>query len=293
MVINNVIDPYEKQYMDILFNIMAKGYKQYNERTKVSTLRVPHAVITVDLEKEFPILKSKKVGWKTCLKEILWIMQSQSNNINDLDAHIWDEWADETGSIGKAYGFQVAKPVTMNGVTYKSQVDYVLSTLAKDSSDRRCVINLWDVDDLPNMNLVPCCFSSIWTIVDGKLNCMLNQRSADYLVGVPFNTTQYALLTILFARHLGLKPGRLTHCMADAHVYCYKSHIDGGNQMLANFNNYYYHMGSPDSVVSKIINSRHYIEFTSENTDFFEFKVEDIALKDYESFGTIKFDVAI
>ena len=189
---------YEAQYMEIARTVMERGYLQMNQRTGVGTYRIPHAVITVDLEEEFPILKSKFVTWKSALQEILWIMQKQSNDINKLGNHIWDAWADETGSIGAAYGYQVAKPVTENGITYDNQVDYVLRRLANDSSDRRAVINLWDVDDIQDMALTPCCYSSVWNIIDGKLNCMLVQRSADFLVGVPFNTTQYAILTHLF-----------------------------------------------------------------------------------------------
>ena len=164
-------------------------------------------------------------------------MQKQSNNIHELGNNIWNSWADESGSIGKAYGYQVSKPITVDGKTYKSQVHYVLERLSNDSSDRRAVIDLWNVDDLGEMNLSPCCYSSIWTITDGKLNCMLVQRSADFLVGVPFNTTQYAILTHLFARHLNVEPGQLTHVMADAHIYCYDSHLNGAIKMVNNYRN--------------------------------------------------------
>ena len=227
---------YEKQYIDIIRNTYYHGVRQLNRRTGVVTFCIPNATITVDLQKEFPILKSKFVAWKTAIREILWIMQKQSNNINDLQGHIWDSWADETGSIGKAYGYQVAKPVTINGKTYDSQVHYVLETLREDPSSRRAVINLWDVNDLGEMNLTPCCYSSIWSILNGKLNCTLVQRSCDLLVGVPFNTTQYAALTILFARDLGVEPGQLFHSMTNCHIYYYDSHIEGLNKMYDNYN---------------------------------------------------------
>ena len=214
---------YEEQYCTILKNIMENGSEEINERTAVKTKRLPNQIIKVDLQKEFPILRSRQVFWKSAIEEILWIMQKQSNNIHDLHSHIWDKWASEDGSIGKSYGYQVAKPVNtvQNGefVRYSDQVHYVLETLKKDSSDRRCVINLWDCEELANMNLNPCCFSSVWNLDGGKLNCLLTQRSGDYPVGVVFNTTQYAALTYLFAAHLGVEPGSLLHVIADAHVY--------------------------------------------------------------------------
>jgi len=308
--------PYEEQYMSIAQEIMETGFRQLNQRTGIETIRVPHAIIEVDLEKEpVPILKCKNVFWKTALKEILWIMQKQSNNINDLKAHIWDDWADENGSIGKSYGYQVAKNVTIGGKTYESQVHYVLEKLASDSSDRRCVIDLWNVDDLNDMNLCPCCYSSIWTIVDGKLNCMLVQRSSDYLVGVPFNTTQYALLTHLFARHIGVEPGILTHCMADAHIYCYKSHLDNYADMLYNYrlirmtnkidNDIYedicstYDTLENDAGVVKIVRaltlSRNQPKLTwnTDETDFFKINVDDIHIEGYKYMEKMEFDVAV
>lgn len=304
--VEHVNDSYEKQYIDILKQIKIHGYRQLNKRTGVETLRIPHAVISVDLDEEFPILRCKQVFWKTALKEILWIMQAQSNNIHDLDAHIWDEWADPDGSIGKAYGYQVAKPITADGVTYQSQVHYVLERLAADPSDRRAVIDLWNADDLGEMNLVPCCYTSHWTIVDGKLNCLLTQRSCDFLVGVPFNTTQYAMLTCLFARHLGVQPGRLTHMMSDVHVYCYDSHLEGMETMLENFNRWYDGGKLSDSfmeVLSKESETfRSVMEvdqcfpkltFKTDETDFFSITANDCVLEDYKHMGNIKFDVAV
>ena len=300
------IKPYEYQYIDILKHIQSNGTYCLNKRTNVNTIRIPHAILTVDLEKEFPILKCKKVGWKTAIKEILWIMQKQSNNINDLDAKIWDSWADESGSIGKAYGYQVAKPVIINNIEYTSQVDYVLSTLANDSSNRRCVIDLWNVDDLNDMNLTPCCYSSIWTVVDNKLNCMLIQRSADFLVGVPFNTTQYAVLTHLFARHLGIGVGQLTHVMADCHIYDYETHINGAKKMISNFekinslknisSNFYKDIieSNNDAAHSLyIMKSEPKIKFSTEETDFFKISPSSILIDDYLSMKSINFEVAV
>lgn len=307
---------YEEQYINIAQKIMEEGFLQLNKRTGVATKRIPHAIIQVDLQKEpVPILKCKNVFWKTALKEILWIMQQQSNNIHDLNAHIWDEWADADGSIGKSYGYQVGKMVsTRDNKNYTDQVHYVLSRLKEDPSDRRCVIDLWNVDDLKDMNLCPCCYSSIWDIVDGKLNCMLVQRSSDYLVGVPFNTTQYALLTHLFARHLGVEVGTLTHCMADAHIYQYDSHVNNFVDMHYNwkilslvhemdaevyqdFNEMYDDLEAYANYVKfaralKIADEVPKLTFNTDETDFFKINVDDIQITNYSYMQKMKFDVA-
>lgn len=236
------ISNYERQYMNILSDIYYNGYSDgVNERTKQETKRLPGRVIQVDLEKEFPILKSKMVGWKTALKEILWIWQCQSNNIHDLDAHIWDEWADHNGSIGAAYGAQVRKPVCIytdpvhktpeSFRAYKNQCEYVLEYLREFPNGRWGNVTLWNVNDLAMMNLVPCCHTVTWNLDGGRLNCVLDQRSGDMPKGVPFNTTQYAMLTILFARDLGVKPGLFTHVIADAHIY--DNQMEGVNEQLA------------------------------------------------------------
>lgn len=290
---------YEDQYYHILKEIKEKGFRQKNERTGYDTLRIPHAIIQVDLQREFPILKCKKVLWKSALHEILWIMQKQSNNIKDLKPHIWDEWADENGSIGKAYGYQIGrKVVTPEGEKYKSQVHYVLGRLSKNSSDRRCVLDTWSVGDMRSMNLVPCVYTSMWTVIDNKLNCMIGQRSADFLVGVPFNTTQYAILTHLFARHLGVEVGQLTHVMSDCHVYCCKSHMDGMDTMLNRLKHLYgYGIPDPDDSVDmraiEIGDKVPMFYVDSDNTNFFKVNPDDCEVENYHHFPHIPFEVVV
>lgn len=236
------ISNYERQYMDILKEIYEHGYSDgVNERTGYATKRLPNAVIKIDLGKEFPILKSKKVQAKTALKEILWIWQCQSNNIHDLDAHIWDEWADHNGSIGAAYGAQVRKPVCIytdpvhktpeSFRAYKNQCEYIIEYLREFPNGRWGNATLWNVDDLSKMNLVPCCHTVTWNLDGGRLNCLLDQRSGDFPKGVPFNTTQYAMLTYLFARDLGVEPGSLLHVISDAHIYA--NQMEGVEEQLA------------------------------------------------------------
>lgn len=276
------VSNYEKQYMNTLMTALEHGTEDLNKRTGVVTYRLPAAQFSVDLQKEVPILKSKKVFWKSAVEEILWIMQKQSNNTKDLRPKIWDQWADEDGSINKSYGYQVAKSVTISGKTYKSQVHYVLETLEADPSSRRCVIDLWNVEDLNEMNLTPCCYSSVWNVIDGKLNCMLVQRSADMPVGVPFDTVQYAVLTHLFARHLGVEPGLLTHCMADTHIY--KNQVEGVEKMIENYSMlmaYSETIKKPKIVIKESVKS------------FWDVTIDDIDIVDYEPKQKIDFEVAV
>jgi thymidylate synthase len=275
---------YEEQYLSILKDIYENGYKEENKRTGIVTRRIPHAVISVDLAEEFPILKSKSVNWKTAAKEILWIMQKGSNNINDLDAHIWDAWADADGSIGKSYGYQIKK---------FDQVHRMLDALAKDPSDRRQVMTLWNEADKAEMNLVPCCHTTTWTVVNGKLNCLLDQRSSDFPLGVPFNTTQYAILTHMFAAHLRLEPGHLLHVMADAHIY--ENQIEGVETQLARYDLMLHPEKEADSMWSATIRDVIAAEpkLVCPPIAFDYIKVEDLVLTDYLNLGPIKFEVAV
>ena len=224
------ISNYEKQYMSILKNIYENGFSDgVNERTGVATKRLPGVVMTIDVGKEFPILHSKKVAGKTAQREIEWIWKDMSNNINDLKAHIWDQWADKNGSIGKSYGNQINQPVCIytdplnrcpeNFRAYENQRDFVRYYLKEFPNGRQCTTTIWNPSQLAQMNLVPCVHTCMWNLDGGRLNLVLCQRSGDFPVGVPFNTTQYAELMYMFAYELGVEPGILTHVIADAHIY--------------------------------------------------------------------------
>lgn len=192
----------DTQYLDIVANILDHGYYS-NNRTGIPTYKLPHQIMQFNLEKEFPILTTKFVAFKTSVKEILWIWQMQSNDVRELqkmNCHVWDEWMRPDGTIGKAYGYQIRK--------YK-QVDKLLHQLQTDNQDRRMIVNLWNIEDLDDMALQPCAFQTLWDVTDGRLNCMLVQRSGDMGLGVPFNMTQYAVLIHLIAQSAGLKPGLL------------------------------------------------------------------------------------
>lgn len=268
---------YEHQYISNLNNIRTNGVKEFNQRTGINTYRLPSTQIIVDLNKEFPILLSKKVFWKSAAKEILWIMQKQSNITAELGSKIWDKWTSEDGTIGKSYGYQVGQPTR----GYANQVEYVLETLKKDPSNRQCVINMWNVSELDEMNLVPCCYSSVWSIIDGKLNCMLVQRSSDYPVGVPFDTTQYAILTHLFARHLGVRPGLLTHVMADSHIY--ENQLPGVEQQFAQCRELQT-IATPEPDL-----------WFKENapTNFWDVTIDDFDVINYQPMPAISYEVAV
>lgn len=215
---------FEDQYFDLLDKILKEGTVcisgRQSEGQKVTrTKRIWGHQFEIDLGKEFPLLYSKHVAVKSAIREILWIMKKQSNNINDLIPHIWDKWADEDGSIRDTYGMRIRQPFNHPLGHYPSQVHGVLGILDKDPSTRHAVIDMWKSDTLDNNNCIPCCYTSHYTIMDGKLNIAVMQRSADSIIGLPFNIAQYAFLARAFARHLGVAPGKYVHVITDAHIY--------------------------------------------------------------------------
>ncbi|MBR3560724.1 MAG: thymidylate synthase [Oscillospiraceae bacterium] len=171
-----------------------------------------------DLQKEFPILTLRRTYWKSAVDELLWIWQKKSNNVHDLSSHIWDAWADENGSIGKAYGYQL-------GVKhhYKEgdmdQVDRVLYDLKHNPASRRILTNIYNFADLSEMALYPCAYSMTFNVSGDTLNAILNQRSQDMLAANNWNVVQYAVLLHMFAQVSGLKAGELVHVIADCHIY--------------------------------------------------------------------------
>lgn len=171
-----------------------------------------------DLREEFPILTVRRQYLKSAIDELLWIWQKKSNHIADLGSHVWDSWADEQGSIGKAYGYQL-------GVKYDfpegrmDQVDWVLHTLKNNPASRRMVTNIFNHHDLKDMNLQPCAYSMTFNVSGNVLNGILNQRSQDMLTANGWNVMQYAALLMMFAQVSGLVAGELVHVIADAHIY--------------------------------------------------------------------------
>ena len=171
-----------------------------------------------DLQREFPILTLRRTYWKSAVDELLWIWQKKSNNVHDLSSHIWDAWADESGSIGKAYGYQLGvKHQYKEGMF--DQVDRVLYDLKHDPASRRILTNLYNFADLHEMALYPCAYSMTFNVSGDTLNAILNQRSQDMLAANNWNVVQYAVLVHMMAQVSGLQAGELVHVIADAHIY--------------------------------------------------------------------------
>ena len=184
-----------------------------------------------DLSEEFPILTIRRTFWKSAIDELLWIWQAKSNNVNELRTRVWDAWADENGSIGKAYGYQL-------GVKhhYKEgdmdQVDRVLWDLKHNPASRRIITNIYNHADLSEMALYPCAYSMTFNVTGDRLNAILNQRSQDMLAANNWNVVQYSVLTCMMAQVSGLKPGEFVHVIADAHIY--DRHIPMIEEIIAN-----------------------------------------------------------
>ena len=214
VLIENVKDILANGYWDTELEVRPK----WEDGTPAHTVKKFGIVNRYDLSKEFPIITLRRTFLKTAVKELLWIWQQKSNNINDLDAHIWDSWADENGSIGKAYGYQL-------GVKHKypegefDQVDRVLFDLKNNPASRRIITNIYNHHDLSEMGLYPCAYSMTFNVTGNKLNAVLNQRSQDMLAANNWNVCQYAVLVHMMAQVSGLEAGELVHVIADAHIY--------------------------------------------------------------------------
>ena len=190
----------------------------WDDGTPAHTVKKFGIVNRYDLKKEFPILTIRRTFFKTCIDELLWIWQKKSNNINDLNGHIWDQWADETGSIGKAYGYQLGLKHQYAEGEF-DQVDRVIYDLTHNPASRRIMTNLYNFQDLHEMALYPCAYSMTFNVSGNTLNAILNQRSQDMLAANNWNVVQYAVLVHMMARVAGLEAGELVHVIADAHIY--------------------------------------------------------------------------
>ncbi len=227
-----------------------------------------------DLSKEFPILTLRRTAFKSAVDELLWIWQKKSNNVHDLNSHIWDSWADETGSIGKAYGYQLGVKHDYKEGKF-DQVDRVLFDLKNNPHSRRIMTNIYTFADLNEMNLYPCAYSMTFNVSGNVLNGILNQRSNDVAVANNWNVVQYAVLLHMLAQVSGLKVGELVHVIADAHIY--DRHIPVVKKMLENSQ-----FEAPKFVMNPDIKN------------FYDFTVDDFKLENYE-FNKLeeKFEVAI
>ena len=268
-------------YADDLFinmcsDIIENGFSTEGERVRPKwedgtfayTIKKFGVVNRYDLSKEFPALTLRRTAFKSAVDEILWIWQKKSNNVHELKSHIWDSWADEDGSIGKAYGYQL-------GVKHQykegkmDQVDRVLFDLKNNPYSRRIMTNLYVHQDLHEMNLYPCAYSMTFNVTGDKLNAILNQRSQDILTANNWNVVQYAVLLHMIAQVSGLKAGELVHVIADAHIY--DKHIP---------------------LVKELITREKYpapvFHINEDIKNFYDFTVDDVWLENYVTGPQIK-----
>lgn len=271
----------DKVFIDMCNDIIDNGYSTEGEKVRPKwedgsyayTIKKFGVVNRYDLSREFPIMTLRRTAFKSCIDEILWIWQKKSNNIKDLNSHIWDEWADENGSIGKAYGYQL-------GVRHQykegmmDQVDRVLYDLKNNPYSRRIMTNIYVHQDLHEMNLYPCAYSMTFNVTGNKLNAILNQRSNDILTANNWNVVQYAVLVHMIAQVSGFEAGELVHVIADAHIY--DRHIP---------------------LVKELIKRQTYdapvFRMNPDVKDFYEFTVDDFELEDYKYGPQIKIPVAV
>ena len=229
-----------------------------------------------DLRKEFPACTIRKTALKSCMDEMLWIYQKKSNNIKDLHSHIWDQWADEDGSIGTVYGYQVAEKFMLNGKE-TDQMDNVLNQLKNKPYSRRIMTNLYQFHNLDKGHLDPCCYSMTYNVTcengDLVLNAILNQRSQDMLAANNWNTAQYAILLMMVAQSVNMIPGELVHVIADAHIY--DRHVP---------------------IIKELLNREEYpapkVSLNPEVKDFYKFTTDDLIVEDYKFGEQVKFPVA-
>lgn len=274
-------------YADTLFKNMCRDILENGTSTEGEKVR-PHwedgssaytikrfgVVNRYDLRKEFPALTLRKTALKSCMDEILWIYQRKSANIHDLNSHVWDEWADETGSIGKAYGYQIGvKSQYKEGMM--DQMDRVLYDLKNNPFSRRIITNTYVHEDLSEMHLYPCAYSTTWNVTEEKgsdklvLNMVLNQRSQDVLAANNWNVCQYAILLMMVAQVCDMVPGELLHVIADAHIY--DRHVDAIRELI----------GREEYPAPKV-------HLNPEVKDFYQFTTADLLVENYQAGPQIK-----
>ncbi len=278
---------FDKMYLDLCNKILTEGTYVQN-RTGIATYKLPHQILQFDLSEEFPILTTKQVAFKHAVLEMLWIYQVQSNDVSwlkDRGIKIWNEWEigedgiymgknfgkEWAGTIGTAYGWIVNKyKLTQN----------LINTLKNNPTDRRMIMSLWQNEFLPTAALPSCVWNTQWDVTDGKLNCLLNVRSNDVPLGMPFNVTQYAVLIHLLAHVTGLKPGIFTYVINNAHIY--ENQIEGIKEQMKRLDNA---LPAPKLWINEEID------------DFFKFdnskELKDIKLMNYEHLGKISMPVAV
>ena len=233
---------------------------KWGDGTPAHTIKRFGIVNRYNLAEEFPIMTLRRCFYRSAIDEILWIYQKKSNNIHELSSHVWDEWADESGSIGKAYGYQMSVKHKYPDGEF-DQVDRALYDLRNSPASRRILLNMYNHHDLNEMALAPCAYSLTLNVTGNRLNAILNQRSQDMLTASNWNVCQYAALVTMFAKSSGLEAGELVHVIADAHIY--DRHVD---------------------IVKRLIDQEPFpapIMRVEDITDFYKFTKDSFTAEDY------------
>ena len=272
----------DRIFIDMCSDIIENGTTTEGEKvrpnwkdgTSAYTIKKFGVCNRYDLREEFPALTLRRTALKSAMDEVLWIYQKKSNNVNDLNSHIWDSWADESGSIGKAYGYQVGQVSHYADGDY-DQMDRVLKDLKENPFSRRIMTNLYTFADLSEMNLYPCAFNAIYNVTQepGKdkptLNLLLVQRSQDILAANNWNVCQYAILLMMVAQVSGMEAGELVHMIADAHIY--DRHVDIVKELISR----------PTFDAPKV-------SLNPNVTNFYDFTTDDLIVEDYQHGPQVK-----
>jgi thymidylate synthase len=263
-----------QQYLSLLQHILDHGVKK-TDRTGTGTISCFGYQMRFDLQKGFPLVTTKKLHLKSIIHELLWFLKGETNvaYLKQNGVGIWDEWADENGELGPVYGKQWRSWEGANGQTF-DQISDVISQIKKSPDSRRLIVNAWNVADLPKMALMPCHTMFQFYVAEGKLSCQLYQRSADVFLGVPFNISSYALLTMMMAQVCDLEPGEFIHTFGDVHIY--NNHMEQVNLQLSR---------RPFPLPTMKLNPA--------IKNIFDFKFEDFTLENYQFHPAIKAPVAV
>ena len=263
-------------FVDMCRDILDNGYStegqevraKWEDGSSAYTIKRFGIVNRYDLSREFPALTLRPTGWKNAIDELLWIWQKKTNDITKLNSHIWDAWAGEDNTIGKAYGYQLGKQYKFRQ-GMMDQVDNVIWQLKNTPASRRIMTNIYNFEDLSEMGLEPCAYSMTFNVTENRLNAILNQRSQDVLVANNWNVVQYAVLVHMLAQVCGYEPGELVHVIADAHIY-----------------------DKPVPLVEELIGRTQYpapkFVMNPDVKDFYEFTLEDFDLENYQTGPQIK-----
>ena len=263
-----------KQYLDLLDHVLKKGVEK-SDRTGTGTISVFGYQMRFNLDEGFPVMTTKKLHLKSIIHELLWFISGETNvkYLTDNGVKIWNEWADKDGNLGPVYGYQWRSWPSAGGKKI-DQLSNVIDSIKKSPDSRRHIVSAWNVGELEKMALPPCHLMFQFYVANGRLSCLLYQRSADIFLGVPFNIASYALLTMMVAKVTGLKPGDFIHVLGDAHIYL--NHLEQVKLQLAREP-----FRLPEMIISRAV------------TEINDFRYEDFVLNEYIAHPHIKGDISV